>query len=161
IRARLAAGLTAAAFAATAAAQPARRPLQLADLDTFRDVRDLAVAPDGAWVAYTVAFADKTRDKDDADVWMSNWEGTEHVRLTASPDRESQPRFSPDGRSIAFLSSRSAGGEDKPSGAQVWLLSRQGGEARRLTDRKGGVSDFQWAPDSTRLVVVGDDPDPE
>ena len=165
IHALLAAAVTAAALSATPAAQPAaapaRRPLQLADLDTFRDVRDLAVAPDGAWVAYTVGFADKTRDKDEADLWMTNWDGTEHVRLTASPDRESQPRFSPDGRSIAFLSSRSAGGEDKASGAQVWLLSRQGGEARRLTERKGGVSDFQWSPDSTRLVFVGDDPDPE
>jgi dipeptidyl aminopeptidase/acylaminoacyl peptidase len=161
IRALLAAAVAATALAATPAAQPARRPIQLADLDTFRDVRDPAIAPDGAWVAYSVAFADKTRDKDEADLWMTNWEGTEHVRLTASPDRESQPRFSPDGRSIAFLSSRSAGGEDKASGAQVWLLSRQGGEARRLTERKGGVSDFQWSPDSTRLVLVGDDPDPE
>jgi len=159
IRALLTAAL--ACTAATAAAQPARRPLQLADLDTFRDVRDLAIAPDGSWVAYTVAFADTARDKDEGDIWMTNWAGTEHLRLTASPDRESQPRFSPDGRWIAFLSSRPAGGEDKAAGGQVWLLSRQGGEARRLTSRKGGVSDFQWAPDSSRLVVVGDDPDPE
>ena len=161
IRAVLAAAVALAAAVVTAAAQPARRPLQLADLDTFRDVRDLAIAPDGGWVAYTVAAADVARDKDDADVWMSNWAGTEHLRLTASPDRESQPRFSPDGRWIAFLSSRSAGEDDKASGGQVWLLSRQGGEARRLTDRKGGVSDFQWAPDSARLVLVGDDPDPD
>ena len=44
---------------------------------------------------------------------------------------------------------------------QIWVLSRQGGEARRLTTRKGGAGDFQWSPDSTRLVFVGDDPDPE
>ena len=161
IPALLAAAVAFAAASAVPAAQPARRPLQLADLDTFRDVRDLAIAPDGAWVAYTVGSADTVRDKDDADVWMTNWAGTEHVRLTASPDRETQPRFSPDGKWIAFLSSRSAGGDDKASGGQVWLLSRQGGEARRLTERKGGVSDFQWSPDSTRLVLVGDDPDPE
>ena len=143
------------------AAQAPRRPIQVADLDAFRDVRDLAIAPDGAWVAYTVGFADTTRDKDDADVWMTNWAGTEHVRLTASPDRESQPRFSPDGKWLAFLSSRAVGTDDKASGGQVWLLSRLGGEARRLTTRKGGVSDFQWSPDSTKLVLVGDDPDPE
>jgi dipeptidyl aminopeptidase/acylaminoacyl peptidase len=157
----------AALLAATAAApssvgaQAPRRPLQVADLDAFRDLRDLAIAPDGTWVAYTVATADVARDKDDADIWMSNWAGTEHVRLTTGPERETDPLFSPDGKWIAFLSGRKAGDDDKTSGGQVWLLSRQGGEARRLTDRKGGVSDVQWSPDSTRLVLVGDDPDPE
>jgi dipeptidyl aminopeptidase/acylaminoacyl peptidase len=141
--------------------QTPRRPLQVADLDAYRDLGDLALAPDGAWVAYAVKFADPKRDKDDSDVWMTNWAGTEHVRLTASPERESQPRFSPDGKWLAFLSSRTTGSDDKTSGGQVWLLNRQGGEARRLTDRKGGVSDFQWSPDATRLVLVGDDPDPE
>ncbi len=142
-------------------AQAPRRPMQVADLDGFREVRDLAIAPDGTWVAYTVGAADVTRDKDDADLWLSNWEGTEHVRLTTSPDVESKPRFSPDGKWIAFLSARPRGKDDKTKGAQIWLLSRQGGEARRLTDRKGGAGDFDWSPDSTRLVFVGDDPDPE
>ena len=142
-------------------AQAPRRPLQVADLDGFREVGDLAIAPDGAWVAYTVATADVARDKDDADVWMSNWGGTEHLRLTTGPERETDPQFSPDGKWIAFLSGRKAGDDDKTTGGQVWLLNRQGGEARRLTDRKGGVSDFRWSPDSTRLVLVGDDPDPD
>jgi dipeptidyl aminopeptidase/acylaminoacyl peptidase len=158
---RVAATLALAACATTAGAQAPRRPLQVADLDGFRDVRDLTISPDGAWVAYTVAAADTARDKDDADIWMSNWAGTEHVRLTTGPERETDPLFSPDGKWIAFLSGRKAGDDDKSSGGQVWLLSRLGGEARRLTDRKGGVSDFQWSPDSTRLVLVGDDPDPD
>ncbi len=142
-------------------AQAPRRPMQVADIDGFREVRDLAVAPDGAWVAYTVGAADVARDRDDADVWLSNWAGTEHVRLTTSPARETRPRFSPDGKWIAFLSGRPAGEDDKTEGGQIWILNRLGGEARRLTDRKGGVSDFEWSPDSARLVVVGDDPDPE
>jgi dipeptidyl aminopeptidase/acylaminoacyl peptidase len=139
----------------------ARRPMQVADIDGFRDVRDLDIAPDGAWVAYTVALPDVARDKDEGDVWMSNWAGTGHVRLTSSPTRESQPRFSPDGKWIAFVSGRKNGDDDKTTGGQIWVLSRQGGEARRLTTRKGGAGDFQWSPDSTRLVFVGDDPDPE
>jgi dipeptidyl aminopeptidase/acylaminoacyl peptidase len=143
------------------AAQAPRRPMQVTDIDGFRDVRDLDIAPDGAWVVYTVGAADVARDKDEADLWLSNWAGTEHVRLTTSPDRESKPRFSPDGKWIAFLSARPRGKDDKTKGAQIWLLSRQGGEARRLTDRKGGASDFDWSADSTRLVFVGDDPDPE
>jgi dipeptidyl aminopeptidase/acylaminoacyl peptidase len=147
--------------ALAASAQPSRRPLQVADIDGYRDVRDLTVSPDGAWVAYTVVTADPKRDKDDADVWLSNWAGTEHLRLTSGAERESEPRFSPDGKWIAFLSGRSAGDDDKVKGGQVWLLNRQGGEARRLTERKGGVSDLQWSPDSTKLVLVGDDPDPD
>ena len=141
--------------------QATRRPMQVADIDGFRDVRDLDIAPDGTWVAYTVGLPDVARDKDEGDVWMSNWAGTEHVRLTTSPTRESQPRFSPDGKWIAFVSGRKSGDDDKTTGGQIWILSRQGGEARRLTTRKGGAGDFQWSPDSTRLVFVGDDPDPE
>jgi dipeptidyl aminopeptidase/acylaminoacyl peptidase len=153
------AALTATATPLSAQAVP--RPMQVADLDGFREVRDLDIAPDGAWVAYTVGAADVARDKDEADLWLSNWEGTEHVRLTTSPERESTPRFSPDGKWIAFLSGRSRGDDDKTKGTQIWLLSRQGGEARRLTDRKGGAGDFDWSPDSARLVFVGDDPNPE
>ena len=155
--AALALGLTAAPLSA----QAPRRPMLVADIDGYRDVRDLDIAPDGAWVAYSVGTADLTRDKDEADIWLSNWAGTEHIRLTTSPEREAQPRFSPDGKWIAFVSGRKAGEDDKTSGGQIWLLGRQGGEARRLTDRKGGAGDFQWSPDSTRIVFVGDDPDPE
>jgi dipeptidyl aminopeptidase/acylaminoacyl peptidase len=139
----------------------ARRPIQVADVDGFRDVRDLDIAPDGAWVAYTVGLPDVAKDKDEGDIWLSNWAGTEHVRLTSSPARESQPRFSPDGKWIAFVSSRKVGDDDKTTGGQIWILSRQGGEARRLTTRKGGAGDVQWSPDAARLVFVGDDPDPE
>jgi dipeptidyl aminopeptidase/acylaminoacyl peptidase len=139
----------------------ARRPMQVADIDGFRDVRDLDIAPDGAWVAYAVGLPDVAKDKDEGDIWLSNWAGTEHIRLTTSPTRESQPRFSPDGKWIAFVTSRKSGDDDKTTGGQIWILSRQGGEARRLTTRRGGAGDFQWSPDSTRLVFVGDDPDPE
>ena len=65
----------------------ARRPMQVADVDGFRDVRDLDIAPDGAWVAYAVGLPDVARDKDEGDIWLSNWAGTEHVRLTSSPVR--------------------------------------------------------------------------
>ena len=156
-----AAPLALALAAPPLAAQTPRRAMTVADMDGYREVRDLDIAPDGAWVAYTVKVADATRDKDDSDLWLSNWAGTEHLRLTTSPERESSPRFSPDGKWIAFLSARSRGEGDKTKGGQIWLLNRQGGEARRLTDRKGGVDDFDWSPDSTRLVFVGDDPDPE
>jgi dipeptidyl aminopeptidase/acylaminoacyl peptidase len=153
--------LAAMAGAPVLAQAPVRRSLTLDDLERARDVRDPQMSPDGRWVAYSVTAADTEKDRDNTDLWMTSWDGAEHVQLTSSPDRESQPRWSPDGKWLAFLSARAQGEDDKPSGAQVWVMSRQGGEARRLTERKGGVSDLAWSPDSTRLVLVGQDPDPE
>ena len=65
--------------------QAARRPMHVADVDGYRDVRDLDIAPDGAWVAYTVGLPDVARDKDEGDGGLSNQAGTEHVRLTTNP----------------------------------------------------------------------------
>jgi dipeptidyl aminopeptidase/acylaminoacyl peptidase len=81
------------------------------------------------------------------------------VRLTSSPESETRPRFSPDGRYLSFLSSR--GGKPDQEGAQVFLLERAGGEAQRLTEVEGGVSDYTWSPDGRKLALVVDDPDPE
>ncbi len=86
--------------------------------------------------------------------------GESRIRLTSTPDSsERQPRWSPDGRYLAFLATR-GDEEDRKKGAQVWLLDRNGGEAQKLTDLKGGVSDYSWSPDGRRLVLVVDDFDP-
>src|SRR5204863_8432179 len=61
----------------------------------------------------------------------------------------------PDGKYLAFLSARNSGK------TQVWLLNRLGGEAAHLTDVPQGVDDFEWSPDSTRLVLILRDPKPE
>jgi dipeptidyl aminopeptidase/acylaminoacyl peptidase len=140
--------------AADAAAQTsaARRPLRAGDLYQLRSVNDPQVSPDGAWVAYTVATADSAKDKSDTDIWMTSWDGAQTIRLTASPEGESSPRWSPDGRWLAFVSGRQEG-----KGGQVWLLDRRGGEAQRLTTLKGGIDDYAWSPDSKRLVLVLDE----
>jgi dipeptidyl aminopeptidase/acylaminoacyl peptidase len=142
------------------AGQTGKRPLGLDDLARIRSVSDPQVSPDGKWVAYVVGAVDVEKDKRDADLWMVSWDGAQRVRLTASPDSsESAPRWSPDGRYLAFLASR--GGEDeKKKSAQVWLLDRSGGEAQKLTDVKGGVSEYAWSPDGKRLCLVVDDFDP-
>lgn len=137
----------------TAAAQ---RPLAVDDIYNLREVRDPQRSPDGAWVAYTVTRAIRDTDKDDTDVWMVSWDGQQHVRLTHTPESERAPRWSPDDKYLAFISSRQGA-----RGGQVWLLNRAGGEAFKLTDVKGSVSDYAWSPDGRRLVLVVMDPDPE
>ena len=132
----------------------AKRPLRATDIFRVRDVRDPQISPDGKWVAYTVSVADSARDKNDTDVWMASWDGKENLRITSTKDGESQPRWSPDGRYLSFISSRDGG-----KGGQVWLLDRRGGEATRLTEIKGGVSAYEWSPDGTRLVLSVDDPE--
>jgi len=150
--------LTGAALGADS--QQARRPVKADDFARLRTVRDPQRSPDGQWVAYTVSAIDLEKDKRDTDIWMVKWSGGEEIRLTSSPESESQPRWSPDNRYLAFLASR-GDEEEKKKGAQVWLLNRQGGEAQRLTDIKGGISDYAWSPDGKRLVLVVSDPDPD
>src|SRR5262245_14583370 len=124
--------------AALSARAATRRPLTVDDLDRLRDVRDPQRSPDGQWVAYTVTSVDREADKSDTDVWMVSWDGTRSIRVTSSPQNETTPRWSPDGRHLAFLSSR----QDAKDAAQVWLLDRAGGEAEKLTSVEGGVSDY-------------------
>lgn len=140
--------------------QQARRPVKIDDFARLKTVRDPQRSPDGRWVAYTVSTIDLEKDKRDTDIWMVSWKGGEEIRLTSSPESESQPRWSPDNRFLAFLASR-GDEEEKKKGAQVWLLNRLGGEAQRLTDIKGGISDYAWSPDGKRLVLVVSDPDPD
>lgn len=129
-----------------------KRPLRSSDLYHLRDVRDPELSPDGAWVAYSVATIDSAKDKSDNDIWMTSWDGATTIRVTSSPESESTPRWSPDGRYLAFLSGRQEG-----KGAQIWLLDRRGGEAQRVTQLRGGVSEFAWSPDSKHMVLVVDE----
>ena len=144
--------LSALALPLAAAQEP--RLLKIEDIHALKLVQDPQVSPDGRWVAYVVRKDDTEEDRQDTDVWMVPFAGGEAVRLTASPKGESRPRWSPDNRWLAFLSSREG------DSAQVWLLDRRGGEAVKLTDYEGGVSDLAWSPDGKRLALVVTDPEP-
>jgi dipeptidyl aminopeptidase/acylaminoacyl peptidase len=137
-----------------------RRPLVVADAAKLRGVSDPQVSPDGRWIAYTVSVIDVEKDKRDTDLWMVGWDGADRVRLTSTPENsESSPRWSPDGRYLAFIAKR-GDDDEKKLGSQVWLLDRRGGEAMKLTGIKGGVSSYAWSPDGKRLVLVVNDFDP-
>jgi Tol biopolymer transport system component len=147
------AALVAALGAVSAGAQP--RTLRPDDIFALQDVGDPEVSPEGKWVAYTVTRRDAKEDESDADIYMAPLGGGAAVRLTTSRKPERSPRWSPDGRWLAFLSGRDG------KKTQVWLLSREGGEAARLTDFKASVSSLAWSPDSTRLALILSDVDPD
>ena len=140
-----------------AGAEQERRQITIEDMARFREVGDPRVSPDGAWVVYTVKTQDLAADLHQSDLWMTSWDGATTLRLTTT-DRESEqtPRWSPDGKHLAFLSGR---GDDDNDTEQLWLLPLAGGEAERLTKVKSGVSDFVWSPDGTRLVLAVVDAD--
>jgi len=128
---------------------PAKRAINSSDIVRLQTINDPQVSPDGNWVAFVQGSVDVTKDKRNADVWMISWDGKESVQLTNSPDGESSPRWSPDGRYLSFLSSRNGS-----SGPQLWLLDRRGGEGRKVTDLKGELEGYEWSPDGKRIALV-------
>ena len=154
--------LGAAAAAIAAAAAPAQaaetRLMNLDDLARIRTVGDPQVDPSGAWVAYTVSSIDTEADKSFSHIWMTRWDGSRTVQLTGrKKESESSPRWSPDGRSLGFLSSR----DDEKENDQLWIMDRDGGEARQAPEVKGSVLDFAWAPNGRQIALIVQDPDPD
>ena len=133
------------------------RPLKVEDINNVRAVSSPAVDPSGKWVAYAVSAVDAKTDKNFSHIWMTSWDGGQSVQLTnRNEESESSPRWSPDGRYLAFISSR----EDKKERDQLWLLDRTGGEARQLTQLDGSVVDYVWSPDSKSIALILLDRDP-
>src|SRR5713101_3422549 len=154
--------LSFSAFAQESATKPATvsapatpRNITIDDYFQIRDVSQPELSLDGQWVAYVVRTRMLKDDKNEQRLWMVSTHGGDAIPLTAEGVSSSHPRWSPDGKYLAFLSARNAGKN------QVWLLDRRGGEAQRLTEVAQGVDDFEWSPDSTRLVLILQDPKPE
>jgi len=125
------------------------RPITGRDLLSFHWVADPQISPDGSQAAYTLVDVNDKDNRYETSVWTiaTDGNGTPH-RLTAGP-RDGAPRWSPDGRTLAF--SRAA---DDTSGAQLYLLSLAGGEPRKLTDVAKGTSAAVWSPDGRTIAFT-------
>jgi dipeptidyl aminopeptidase/acylaminoacyl peptidase len=127
------------------------------DLARLADVTEPDVTADGTLVAYTVSTTNAAKDEAVSDVWVVRYDGGPPERFTSTPDQsEWHPKWSPDGRSIAFLSD-AGGGDDATT--QVWLKPMRDGQARKLTDLPAGVEDFAWSPDGKQLALIAWDPE--
>jgi len=134
---------------------PTPRAIIVDDEFNIKNVDDPQISADGAWVAYTVETEALKTDKSHTQIWMVPSAGGDAVAMTVDDETSTHPRWSPDGKYLAFLSGRNDGK------TQIYLLNRQGGEAQKMTDTVQDVEDFAWSPDSKKMVLVLRDPKPE
>jgi dipeptidyl aminopeptidase/acylaminoacyl peptidase len=139
--------LTAAALTTPAAAAP--RGLTVDDMLAMQRVGEPAASPDGRWVALSVRDTDLAANKGRFDLWLAAADGSSVRRLTAAPENDTSPAWSPDGAWIYFTSTR--GGA-----SQVWRIAPTGGEAEQVTRLPLDVNGFRLFPDGKRLAVAID-----
>lgn len=140
-----------------------KRNLDVGDYFRIKSVTGAQISPEGKWVAYTVETHDLKGDKNKSRIWMVPVAGGEAIPLTAESVSSSHPRWSPNGKYLAFLSARGEGEDegDSKGKTQIWVLHREGGEAQQLTETIQDVDDFAWSPSGDRLVLTLQDPTPD
>ena len=141
------------------------RPVTIDDFMKIRLVSDPQAAPDGSRVACVVTRIDRDKNKYLSAIWMvstqrkapetydggaSEGQMEEPRRFTSEESSGRHPRWSPDGRQLAFLSDR-----QKPK-SQIYLMPADGGEARALTnlETEGSIGAFRWSPDGSKIAFM-------
>jgi len=124
-----------------------KRLITAEDLYRFQLLTDCRISPDGQHVVYCVQRVDKKAEKKYSNLWVVPTGGGQPRQFTYGDQVDSQPRWSPDGREIVFLSNRGDGKQP-----QMCVIPFYGGEARPLTDLKGTFGAFEWSPDGRQIV---------
>ena len=146
----LLAGLALLALAPASAAFA--RPITATDLATMRRIAAPAVSPDGDWAVYQLRETDLEGNRGRTDLWLLDLRraGAEPVRVASSPEHnEHDPRFSPDGRWLYYLSNAS-------ESDQLWRVALPGGPPERVTDLAADVAGFLIAPTGDRIALWAD-----
>lgn len=124
-----------------------KRRLVPEDLYRFVTVSDPQISPDGEVVAFVRTHIDSESKEPRSHIWLVPASGGQPVPFTRGPKNDTSPRWSPDGRTLAFVSDR---GGDR----QIWLIDRHGGEARQLTQMRHGAGDPVWSPDGRYIAFT-------
>ena len=126
-----------------------KRAITFDDFIAMKAVGDPQLSPDGHWVAYAVATPSLADNRNVSRIWLVEVATGANRQLTQGPGSDRSPRWSPDGKTLAFLSTRQ-------NGAQVWVLDLTGGEARRVSNFPEGAGELYWLPDGKGFLVVSD-----
>lgn len=117
---------------------------------------EVEVSPDGRGAVFVATVADLDENVMNSDLWLVDYATGGSFQLTRGPKRDNHPRWSPDGRTIAFLSNRAGKNNN------IWLISAEGGEAWPATEfEKLSVSDFEWLPNASGFIFTAPDPKSE
>ncbi len=115
--------------------------LTVEDVFNMETAADPQISPDGKCVVYVRNFSDIMADKRRSNLWIINFDGTDHRPLTTGNYSDTSPRWSPDGSQIAYISDR----DGAPQIYRLWLDSRQTAKVTSLTQPPAGIA---WSPDS-------------
>ena len=128
------------------AQEAAKHPVTFDDLIHMHRVADPKISPDGQWIAYAVSTPDMDANRNAGNIWAVRSSGGEALQLTTS-GHDSSPVWSPDGKTLAFLSSRNGN-------SQVYFLPMDGGEAREVTHLSTGADIVKYSPDGKTIAFT-------
>ena len=129
---------------------PKKRLIAAEDLYNLQQLSDVRMSPDGTHVTYRLQRVDKKTEKKYGNLWIVPTKGGEPRQFTYGDQSDSSPRWSPDSRSIAFISNRA----DPEKPLQIHIIPFDGGEARKLTDIDGEIDLIGWSPDGRKLLCT-------